>query len=154
MAQYATPDADIVDGTWVDEGAGTTNIYDGIVPGTPGTIGAGDDSTYIVSVSNPSAAACGFSLSNIEDPVSQTGHIMRWRRYKSAAGGGQIDLTVDLRKAYVSEGTPGTSITSQSDTDLSETVATATPYTLNSGEADSITDYTDLQIRFVANQST
>ncbi len=154
MAQYAVTDADIVDGTWLDEAASGTNLFNGLIPGTPGSIGAGDDSTYIVSVSNPSAAACGFNLSNIEDPVSQTGHIMRWRRYKSAAGGGQIDLTVNLRMNYTTEGPDGTSITSQSDTDLSETVATATPYTLNSGEADAITDYTDLQIRFVANQST
>ena len=154
MAQYAVTDADIVDGTWLDEAAGATDLFNGIIPGTPGSIGAGDDATYIVSVANPSAAACGFNLSNIEDPVSQTGHIMRWRRYKSAAGGGQIDLTVNLRQGYVSEGTPGTSITSQDDSDISETVATATPYTLSSGEADSITDYTDLQIRFVADQST
>jgi len=154
MAQYATPDADLVDGAWLDEGAAAVDLYNGLPPLTPGTLEAADDATYIVSESNPSASACGFGLSNIEDPVSQTGHIMRWRRYKSAAGGGQIDLTVDLRKAYVNEGTPGTSITSQSDNDLSETVANATPYTLNSGEADAITDYTDLQIRFVADQST
>ncbi len=154
MAQYAVADADIVDGAWLDEAASATDLFNGIIPGTPGSIGSGDDSIYIVSESNPSASACGFNLSNIEDPVSQTGHIMRWRRYKSASGGGQIDLTVNLRMGYISEGTPGTSITSQSDTDLSETVATATPYTLSSGEADSITDYTDLQIRFVADQST
>ena len=153
MTQYATPSADLVDGTWLDEAASATDLYNGLIPGTPGSIGAGDDSIYIVSVANPTAEACGFDLSTIEDPVSQTGHILRWRRYKSASGGGQIDLTVNLRETYVNEGTLGTSITSQADNDLSDTVAT-TSYTLSSGEADTITDYSDLQIRFVADQST
>ena len=154
MAQYATPSADIVDGAWLDEGAGAVDLYDGIVPGTPGSIGAGDDSTYIESEANPSSSACAFELSTIEDPASSTGHILRWRRQKDAAGGGQIDLTVQIRQGYTGEGALGTQITSQSDTDLSETVATATPYTLSGGEADTITDYSDLQVRFVANQST
>jgi hypothetical protein len=153
MAQYATPDADIVDGTWLDEAASNVNLYDGIVPGTPGSIGAGDDATYIESVLNPSAAACAFGLSNISDPVASTGHIIRWRRGKDTAGGGQIDLTVQLRQGYVSEVTQGTQITSQADNNLSDTIAT-TSYTLSAGEADSITDYTDLQVRFSANQST
>lgn len=153
MTQYAVPDADIVDGTWLDEAASATNLFNGLIPATPGSIGAGDDSIYIISVANPSAAACAFGLSNIEDPVSQTGHIMRWRRYKSAAGGGQIDLTVALQEGYVNEGTPGTTIVSTADTDISDTVAT-TSTTLSAGQADSITDYSDLQARFVANQST
>ena len=102
MAQYATPDADLADENWLDEGAAAVDLYDGITPGTPGSIGAGDDSTYIESPSAPSAEACGFGLSTIEDPVSSTGHIMRWRRGKNTAGGAQIDLTVQLRMSYVS----------------------------------------------------
>ena len=152
MAQYAVPDVDVVDGTWLDDAAGS-DLQTAIVPGTPGSIGAGDDSTYIESVANPSAAACAMYLSTIEDPVSQTGHIMRWRRYKDSAGGGQIDLTVELRMGYTGEGSQGTEIHSESDPDIPDTVGTDT-YTLSSGEADSITDYSDLQVRFVANQST
>ena len=152
MAQYATPSADLVDGTWLDEGASATNLYDGIVPGTPGTIGAGDDATYIESVANPSNAACAFSLSTIEDPVSSTGHIMRWRRLKDAAGGGTIGLVVAVHETYISEATTGTLINSFTDAALSETVATTTD-TLTGGEADTITDYSDLQVRFVANQT-
>lgn len=151
MAQFATPDADITDGTWLDEGASNINLYDGLTPDTPGSIGAGDDTDYIESVSAPSAEACAFSLSNIEDPAVSTGHVMRWRRGKNSAGGSQIDLTVELRQGYVSEGTPGTLINTFSDTNIPDAFTT-TSDTLTGGEADAITDYTDLQVRFVANQ--
>ncbi len=153
MAQYAVPSADLVDGTWLNQAASATDIYLSIVPGTPGSIGSGDDTTYAESVANPSAAAYGFSLSTIEDPASSSGHILRWRRAKDAAGGGQIDLTVDLREGYVNESTMGTLITTTADTNLSDTEATTTD-ALSGGEADSITDYADLQGRVVANQST
>ena len=151
MAQYATPDADITDGSWLDEGAAAVNLYDGITPGTPGSIGAGDDSTYIESDSAPSSSACAFGLSTIEDPAVSTGHIMRWRRQKSTSGGSQIDLTVELREGYTGEGAQGTLINSFSDTNVSNGFATTTD-TLTGGEADTITDYSDLQVRFVANQ--
>lgn len=153
MAQYAVPSADIVDGTWLNQAASATDIYLSIVPGTPGSIGAGDDTTYAESVANPTAAPYSFELSTIEDPASSSGHILRWRRAKDAAGGGQIDLTVELRMGFVSEGSMGTLITTNADTDLSDTEATTTD-ALSGGEADSITDYSDLQGRVVADQST
>lgn len=153
MAQYSTPSADIVDGNWVDQAASNVDLYADIVPGTPGSIGSGDDTTYITSEANPSSSACAFDLSTVSDPVSSSSHVMRWRRAKDAASGGQIDLTLELRQGYVSEGTSGTLINSYSDTNLTETFAT-TSDTLTGGEADTITDYSDLQIRFVANQST
>lgn len=151
MAQYATPDADITDGAWVDQGASNVDLFSDISPGTPGSIGSGDDTTYATSESAPSSSAAAFGLTTIEDPAVSTGHIMRWRRQKSASGGSQIDLTVELRQGYVSEGTPGTLINSFSDTDLPAAFATTTD-TLTGGEADAITDYSDLQVRFVANQ--
>ena len=154
MAQYSTPSADVVDGAWLDSAASATNLYLSIVPGTPGSIASGDDTTYIESEANPSSSAVGLKLSTIEDPASPSGHVLRWRRQKDAAGGGQIDLTITLNENYTDEGTQGTEIKSVADNDLSETPATATPITLADTEADSITDYSDLYIRFVANQST
>ena len=149
MAQYAVPDVDVVDGNWQDHLAGT-DLHTQIVPGTPGTIGAGDDATYIESGANPSSDACEMDLSTIEDPVSSSGHIMRWRRKKDAAGGGTIGLTLNLREG--STGGNGTVIVTSVDADLSDTVATTTD-TLTGGEADSITDYSDLQIQFIATQT-
>lgn len=152
MAQYAIPDADIVDGAWLDEAASATNLFNGLFPDTPGSISSGDDTDFIISEANPSASACAFGLSTIEDPVSSSGHIMRWRRAKDASGGGTIGLIVGLYMSYVNEGDKGTEINSFTDSNLSDTIATTTD-TLSGGEADAITDYADLQIRFEANQT-
>ena len=80
MAQYSTPSADITDGAWLNQAASATDIYLSIVPDTPGSIGAGDDTDYAESEANPSASAFAVDMSTIEDPVSQTGHVRRWRR--------------------------------------------------------------------------
>ena len=151
MAQYANPDADLVDGTFLDEGAGAVDLYDGLPPIVPGTPAAGDDATYIESIANPTSEACGFGLETLEDPVSQTGHIMRWRRAKNAAGGATMNMDVELRMGYIDEGTQGTLINGFADNDLPDAFAN-TSDTLSAGEADAITDYADLQIRFVVSQ--
>ncbi len=152
MAQHATPDADIFDGTWLDDG-GAATLFAHIVPIVPGAIDSSDDATYVESVPNPSNTPVSFTLSNVEDPVSSTGHVMRWRRQKDAAAGGQMDLTVELRKAYTGEGDMGTIINTYADSDIPAAWATASD-ALTGGEADAITDYTDLQLRMIANQST
>lgn len=152
MAQFSTPSADIFDGTWLDDTAAAT-LFAHIVPGTPGSIGSGDDATFIESVLNPSSTPVALELSDITDPVSSTGHIMRWRRQKDAAAGGQMDLTMELRQGYTGEGGQGTLINTFADSDIPSAWATASD-TLTGGEADAITDYTDLQLRMIANQST
>lgn len=146
MAQFGRPISDASIGAWTDEAAGTINIYTGI-----DEVSA-EDTEYITSEANPSSSpyVCGLTTS-LEDPVSSSGHVMRWRRQKSASGGADINLTVQLRQGYVSEGTPGTQITSQSDAAIPATW-TDTSYTLSGAEADSITNYTDLFIRIVATQ--
>lgn len=151
MAQYGVPSADTYIGNWLDDGEGSSNIYTSIVPGTPGSIGSGDDSTYIHSPSAPSSEPYVTAISTLEDPVSSSGHIHRWRRQKNASGGATIDLTVEIRQDYVNEGTPGTQINTYSDSDIPSAWATQTD-TLSGAEADSITDYTSLFMRFVANQ--
>lgn len=153
MAQYATPSADIFDGAWLDQGASAVDMYLDIVPIVPGAIDGSDDATYIESELNPTNSPVSFELSDIEDPVSSTGHIMRWRRQKDAAAGGQMDLTVELRRAYTGEGGMGTLINTYADSDIPAAWATASD-TLTGGEADAILDYTDLQLRMLANQST
>ena len=149
--QYAVPSADVVDGNWLDEGD-ATSLFAHIVPGTPGAMGSGDDSTYIKSPSAPSNEACAVALSTVEDPISSAGHVMRWRAMKDSAGGATIALIVGLYETYVSEGDKGTEIKSKTNADLSDTVATDTQ-ALSGGEADSITDYSALFARFQANQS-
>ena len=58
---------------------------------------------------------------------------------------------MELRQGYVNEGTPGTLIKTTTTTDL-PTTWTTYPVTLLEAEAANITDYTDLFLRFVANQ--
>lgn len=151
MAQYAVPQGDITDGNWLNQAGSATNMYQSIAPDTPGSIGAGDDTDYVESPLAPVNEACAFDLSTVEDPQSSSGHIMRWRRGKNAAGGAAIDLTVQLRQGYTGEGAQGTLIRSVSDAGIPDAFTTTTA-TLSGAEADSITNYADLQLRLVANQ--
>src|SRR5688572_28400292 len=104
MAQFGRPSADTSRGTWVDQADGTTNIYTTIDESSA------SDADYIKSVSAPANAPYATKLTNLEDPVSSSGHVLRCRMAKDAAGGAQIDATVQLRQGYTNEGSPGTLI--------------------------------------------
>lgn len=148
MVQFGRPSADTNnDGAWVDESAGSVNLWDGI-----DEVSA-EDTLYIESVSAPSAAPYVAALQDItlEDPVSSSGHTVRYRYQKDASGGAQIDCTFELRQGYVNESTLGTLIASSAETNL-PSAWTDDSFTLAGGEADAITDYTDLYLRVVANQ--
>ena len=145
MAQFGRPSADTSIGTYKDEADGTTNIYTHIDESVA------SDTDYIKSVSAPSSAPYVTKLSTLEDPVSSSGHVVRYRYAKNTSGGAQIDLVVQLRQDYVSEGTPGTLIASNSHSNISNSFTDGT-ITLSGGEADNITDYTNLYLRFVFNQ--
>lgn len=142
MAQYARPNADTYRDNWVDDGEGTTNIYTTIDESSA------SDADYIQTVINPVDDVYVCALSTLTDPVSSSNHVVRYRYGKDAAGGNTIDLTVELRQGYVNEGSPGTLIKQWVHSDISDTLTTA-QQTLSAGEADSITDYTDLYLRFV-----
>jgi len=149
MAQFGRPSADTNnDGAWVDEAAGSVNLWDGIDEVTA------EDTLFIESVSAPSAAPYVAALQDIvlEDPVSSSGHIVRYRYQKNASGGATIGLTVELRQGYVSEASQGTLIASSVEADIGNGFVSDS-FTLAGGEADAITDYTDLYIRIVANQT-
>ncbi len=145
MAQFGRPSADTLIGNYEDQAAGTTNIYQSIDESVA------SDADYITSPSAPSSEVYVCALSTLEDPVSSSGHIQRVRYAKSAAGGSQINLTVELRQGYASEVSQGTLIATHSYTDISDTYTTGAE-TLTAGEADAITDYTDLYLRFVFTQ--
>lgn len=138
IPQFARPSADTVRTGWVDEADGVTDIYTGIDEVTA------EDAEYIKSPTPPGTNEFETLLTSVTDPASSTGHIMRWRRRKQPPGGATINLTVRLLQGV-------TQITSQADNGL-PTSFTDTSYTLSAGEADSITDYTDLRLEFVAAQ--
>ena len=103
------------------------------------------DADYTESPLAPANATLDVGLSDVEDPQSSSGHTVRYRYAKNAAGGAQIDLTVSLRQGV------GTQIAAWAHTNISETVVQQNQ-SLSAGEADAITDYADIRLRFVANQ--
>ncbi len=145
MAQFGRPSVDTLRDNWEEDDGTTTDIWDQIDET------AFDDADYIRTVLTPTADVYVTKLTTVEDPISSTGHTVRFRAAKSAAGGDAINLTVQLRQGYVNEGTPGTLIATVATlTNISETFTTTT-YNLSGAEADSITDYSSLFLRFVAN---
>lgn len=145
MAQFARPSTDTTRDNWEEDDGGTTSIFDQIDEAVA------DDADYIRTGLTPTSDVYVTKLSTLEDPLSSTGHVVRYRYGKDAAGGDQIDITVELRQGYVNEGTPGTLIASATHTNVSEGW-TAGTITLSGAEADAITDYTDLYLRFVGNK--
>jgi hypothetical protein len=146
MAQYGRPSTDTTNESWTDQAAGSTNIWNSIDESSA------NDTDYIQSALTPTSDVYVTKLTSVEDPVSSSNHTVRYRYCKSSAGGDQIDLTVQLRQGYTNEGSPGTLIATVGvHTNISETW-TAGSYTLSSGEADAITNYADLYLRFVANK--
>ena len=139
MAQFGRPDSTITNtGSWVDQADGSTNIHLTIDEATA------SDADYVKSATPPGTNELEVGLSDVTDPVSSTGHIMRWRRRAPVSGGATINLTVVLR-----QGT--TAIKTVADNAIPSTF-TDTSATLSGAEADAITDYTDLRLEFVAAQ--
>lgn len=146
MPQFARPDQDTTIGTFTDQGGGTTNIYTTIDEASA------SDADYIRSVTSPANAVYVCRLSDVTDPVSSTGHIIRMRTSTDLDAQEAIDFTQQLRMSYAGEGAQGTLIASQSRTSVSSTTWTTSSYTLSAGEADAITDYTALFFRFIVNK--
>lgn len=145
MAQFGRPSTDTTREAWDEDDGTTTDIFDQIDEASA------DDNDYIRSALVPTSDVYVTKLTAVTDPLQSTGHIIRYRYRKDTSGGAQIDLTVQLRQGYTNEGSPGTLIAGQTHTNIADTI-TAGSLTLSGAEADSITDYTDLYLRFVANQ--
>jgi len=146
MAQFGRPSTDTVNESYLDQADGGVNIYTKIDEAVA------DDADYIKTAVAPSNDVYVTKLTTLEDPVSSTDHIVRYRYSKDAAGGATIGLVVQLRQDYVDEGTQGTLIATNTHANISETW-TAGSIALAAGEADAITDYTELYLRFVFNQT-
>jgi len=146
MPQFGRPSTDTTRDNWEEDDGTTTSIFDQIDEVIA------DDNDYIRTVPTPTSDVYVTKLTTLEDPVSSSGHIVRYRYRKDADLGDQIDLIVQLRQGYVNEGTPGTLIASATHNDIPGNAWTAGSFTLSGAEADAITDYTNLYLRFVANK--
>ena len=137
MSQFERPDADISVNGWINQVSGSVlwSAIDEVVA---------DDTDFIQSPNDPVNVACEVRLSDVVDPVSSTGHILRFRIGKNTTSGKQIDLNVALMQG-------GTTIASFNRVGIGTTNTVVT--TLSAAQADLITDYTNLSVRFTANVS-
>ena len=139
MAQFGRPTSDISTGAWT-----TTPLFSDIDEAVPD-----DGTTEVVSESDPSSDVFECALTNtLTDPVSSTGHIYRFTHEMTESGGGAgstNDLTCALFQST-------TQIATTTVNPTKNIWATST-LTLSGAEADSITDYTDLRLRFTANKT-
>jgi hypothetical protein len=149
MAQIAVPTTDTVRDNWEEDDGTTTDIFDQIDEGSA----AGSDADFIRTVLAPTSDVYVTKLTTLEDPVSSSDHVVRIRRSKDSAGGATINLTVQLRQGYTNEGAQGTLIATPMNAVAIDETWTTTSYTLSGAEADAITDYSSLYLRFLANQA-
>lgn len=129
MAQFAVPDADQATGSWT-----TTPLWSKVDEGSPG-----DGTNIALASGNPNNNA-DLRLSDVTDPESSTGHILRVE-WNKASGSRTLNAFIELW-----EGVPGTGTMRAQGSQTDPTGAEYT-YTLSAGEADAITDYTNLYLR-------
>ena len=146
MPQYARPDLDTLIGNYSDQGGGVTNIYQTIDEASP------SDADYIRSPVSPVNEVYVCRLSDVVDPVSSSSHTIRMRTSTDLDAQEVLDFLQELRMTYVNEGAQGTLIASQSRNSVSSTTWTDSAYNLSGAEADAITDYTALFLRFRINK--
>lgn len=125
---------DIANSIWYDQNGGTQDIFQSIDETTP------NDADYIRTDDNPVTATYEGNIQAHEDPNRSDNHIMRVRHLKTGDRNGTI--TVTLFQETVGN------IASFEATPVQDTANTL-EYTLTGAEADAITDYTRLRVRFV-----
>jgi len=131
MAQYGRPTSDISVGSW-----GTSPLWDKVDDVTPD-----DATTQIQTGANPSNQTAEVKFSAVTDPVSSNGHIARVRAYTTKS----CTLAWSIYQGATLIANCGTITLAGSYTDYS--------YTLSTAQADAITDYSDLRVRFTGNGS-
>ncbi len=133
MAQFARPDADTAANSWV-----VAPLWSKVDEGSDG----GDTISSDAVGNNTNTSNGDLRLSDVTDPEVATGHIIRARWASSAAN----DMTPHCE---LWEGVPdtGTLRAALVGAELLDTTELTHTLTLSAGEADSITDYTDLYIR-------
>ena len=136
MAQFARPNSTTTLSGWTDDGGGS-NLHLAIDEVTF------SDSDFMQSdtslpMPNPGSEMCVVELSDVADPELSTGHILRWR-YRKSGGPEDIAIRLELRQ--------GTSVIVTRNFGTISNSFTTDNFTLTSGQANSITDYNDLNIR-------
>lgn len=136
--QKARPSS-VISGSWTDQAGSSTgaNLIAAINEISP------DDTNYIKSPASPGAtpAVEEIAFTSLNDPLVSSSHIVRYRYQKDTTGGDTINLTVRLMQG-------ATEIANWSHSNIDS--ITQADQTLTTGQADSITNYSDLRLRFEA----
>src|SRR3990172_9436389 len=136
------PDGDVAVTNWTEVGGNSVHFDE-----LDETTDDGDTTyTQTSSASGGNGDDLQVSLTNLPDPLSSVYHLVeyRWRNAGDSAGNAAIAFTAELLQGaavIASQSHSAASVTSQ----LTYTTST---FTLTQAEADSITDYNDLRIRF------
>lgn len=133
MAQFARPDSDIAVNSFLNE-FGTTTLWSSLDEVSP------SDTDYVGSefIQTQVQFECG--LSDITDPASSAGHIIRFQYQIAFFNGSSSGFDVILMQG-------ATPIATASILDPSTGVWLDGSLTLSGAEADAITDYSDLRLR-------
>jgi hypothetical protein len=135
MAQYARPDGDT-----------DTSIYWGSGPYWPNIDEVTPNDSDLCRCGGNGSGTIEVSLSELADPLSSTGHTFRFRAWQQDHAN-QRTLAV-----YLVQGT--TVKATYAAFNLVKGTATAYELTLSAAEADSISDYNDLRLRFTSGGDT
>lgn len=144
MALAAAPDGDVSIGTWVGfRGAcgsitSTVSIYLYINE----LVLASDD--RVVSPNGPVSTDCIFTLGNNPDPQSSLNHRLEWAYGMSVATGAKIAISAAVLQGVTTIATM--TVTASNGPSITANLQ------LTAAQADSITDYNDLRVQFIANQ--
>ena len=148
--QILTPSADSVVGNWRNE-LGNPSLAASIDEAGAGAGAPPSDADYIQSPIGPVNEGCRVKLLGGSDPASSILHEIHWRGGKDQAGPPAINLTLQLRQGGGDVLGAGTLIASFSRNDVADGF-TDFFEELSAGQADSITNYSDLYLEAYANQ--
>ncbi len=133
MAQFGRPASDISTNNWTTT---ATNLFEVIDEATA------VDTDYIEADGDSSPTTAEVKLSSVTDPTSSITHVLRFRAIGIGASGPErLDIDLVENTTVRANAFVNLAITRGSYNDYS--------YTLSAAEADSITDYADLRIRFI-----
>ena len=142
LMQTIRPVTDSAPGPWTTDTGATTGLAAALFDLS--------ESNYVQSEMSPVTSPYVVGLEPAVDPVSSTGHVVSWSHRNTETG--DVDLTVELRQGYIDEESKGTLIASWTETTLPDPFTTVT-HTLTGPQADSITNYGALFLRFVATET-
>lgn len=145
MTQYARPNTDISKTGWTGV-SDNTDLYANVDESSA------SDADYNWSTVN-AIRTIELKLSGVTDPVSSASHVIKYRNACSDSSGaipgsGDSGETLDVAVSLYQ----GATLIATQTTNVPDDLATTT-WTLTAGEANSITDYTDLRLRFVTTAS-